>query len=276
VHAVLLKSLPVANPNQLYRLGNEPHCCVWAGYSQDSEFSLVSYELYKQFRDNTKGFEELAAFQAGGTDLGVRRVHTASDAETYLGEFVSGNYFAMFGLTAYSGRVLTPSDDRKDGPLVAVMSYRLWRQKYELDPSVIGDVFIINGKAFTIIGVTPPSFYGDTLRNTPPDFFLPLVTEPVVRGDSSMLKQGDRHWLDLIGRIQTGALAPSIQAEMRVELRRWLRSHIADMDPNERTRLSKQTLYLSPGGAGIISMRKEYEHWLQILMMVSGFVLLIV
>jgi hypothetical protein len=57
VHAVLLKSLPVSNPGQLYRLGKEPQCCVWALYSQGKEFTLVSYELYKHFRDNTKGFE---------------------------------------------------------------------------------------------------------------------------------------------------------------------------------------------------------------------------
>src|ERR1022692_5269689 len=63
---------------------------------------------------------------------------------------------------------------------------------------------------------------------------------------------------------------------MRVELQQWLRSHMGDMDANERIRLPKQTLHLSPGGAGITSMREKYQEWLQILMMVSGFVLLIV
>src|SRR5438874_13661537 len=63
-HAVLLKSLPVAKPDELYRLGKEARCCYLAGYSQDKEFSLVSYDLYKYLRDNTKGFVELAAFPA--------------------------------------------------------------------------------------------------------------------------------------------------------------------------------------------------------------------
>jgi hypothetical protein len=58
-HAVLLKSLPVANPSQLYRLGNTPHCCVWAGYNQGAEFSMVSWELYRYFRENTRGFDHL-------------------------------------------------------------------------------------------------------------------------------------------------------------------------------------------------------------------------
>ena len=74
VHAVLLKSLPVSDPEDLYRLGKETRCCLAGGYSQPGEFSIVSYDLYKYFRDNTKGFVELAAFQAGGDLLlGVRR-----------------------------------------------------------------------------------------------------------------------------------------------------------------------------------------------------------
>ena len=106
-HAVLLKSLTVANPGELYRLGKEARCCYWGGYSQEKEFSLVSYDLYKHFRDNTKGFAELAAFQADDPLLGVRRSGGTEAAQSYPGEFVSGNYFTMFGISAYAGRLLT-------------------------------------------------------------------------------------------------------------------------------------------------------------------------
>jgi predicted permease len=276
VHAVLLKSLPVSNPDQLFRLGKETHCCVWGGYNQENEFSIVSYELYEHFRDNTKGFAELAAFRAGTTRLGVRRAHGSDAAATYPGEFVSGNYFPMFGVSAYAGRALTPADDSPVAAPVAVMSYRLWQQKYGLDPSVIGGTFDLNDKSFTIVGISPPGFFGDTLRNNPPDFFLPLATEPLVQGDSSLFHHKSTHWLDLIGRIRPGVNPSSIEAQMRVELHQWLQAHIGDMDPNERARLPQQTLFLSPGGGGITSMREAYEHWLRILMMVSGFVLLIV
>src|SRR5436309_3246883 len=112
VHAVLLKSLPVANPGELYRLGRESHCCYLAGYSQDKEFSLVSYDLYKYLRDNTKGFSELTAFPAADLLLGVRRAGSSEAAQTYAGEFVSGNYFAMFGIGTYAGRNLTAKDDQ--------------------------------------------------------------------------------------------------------------------------------------------------------------------
>jgi predicted permease len=277
VHAVLLKSLPVSNPDQLVRLGKDPACCVQGGYFRGEDYSLVSYELYTHFRDNTAGFEEMAAFQADGTFLGIRRAHDAHAAESYFGEFVSGNYFSMFGVSAYAGRALTMSDDKPGAVPAAIMSYRVWQQKYELDSSVIGSVFNINGKPFTVVGVTPPGFFGDTLKTMPPDFFLPLATEPLIQGEeSSLLRHADASWLDIIGRLRPGADMRTVEAQMRVELHQWLRSHLSDMYANAQLDIPKQTLYLTPGGAGITTMRQQYEDWLQVLMIASGLVLLIV
>jgi len=275
VHAVLFKSLAVANPGELYRAGKAARCCYFGGYSQENEFSIFSYDLYKHFRDNTPGFAELAAFQAGGELFGVRRAGAAEAAQGYPGEFVSGNYFAMFGVHAYAGRLLAPADDQPGATPVAVMSYRLWQQRYGSDPSVVGALFSLDNKPFTVVGITPPGFFGDKLRSIPPDFFLPLNTEPVV-GAAADPNEVDMHWLDLIGRIRPGADPKAIEADMRVELKQWLRSHWADMSANDRVKFPEQTLFLDPGGAGITAMRDEYQHWLEILMLVSSFVLLIV
>ena len=247
VHAVVLKSLPVANPSELVRLGKESRCCYWGAYDQSKEHSLASYDLYNYFRDHTKELAELSAFSASTHLLGVRRAGGTEPAQSYPGEFVSGNYFATFGLNAYAGRVLTGVDDRPGAPEVAVMSYRLWQQRFGLDPSVIGDVFMVDNKPFTVVGVAPPGFFGDSLRNSPPDFFMPL---------NSSLVAGDLHdqgsaWLELIGRMKPGNERTSIEAEMRVELKQWLLSHWADMNANERANFPDQTLNLSPGGAGI-------------------------
>src|SRR3954466_13257562 len=73
VHAVLLKSLPVTQPDELWRIGKKVHCCNWGGYTQWEEFSLFNNELYNRFKDDTPAFAELAAFQRGSTGLGVRR-----------------------------------------------------------------------------------------------------------------------------------------------------------------------------------------------------------
>jgi predicted permease len=275
VHSVILKSLAVSNPSQLYRLGRETHCCDYGGYQQFKEFSIVSYDLYRYFRDHTKGFEELAAFQAGQSLFGVRRSGRPDAAQSFPGEFVSGNYFAMFGIQPYLGRMLRASDDRPSAPPAAVMSYRLWQQRYESDSSVVGGVFTLDGKPFTVVGITPPGFFGDTLRETPPDFFVPLVAEPLIQGVSHLNRRDD-HWLDLIGRLQPGVSASSVEAQMRIQLKQWLRMNWGAMNAYERAKFPQQTVYLSPGGAGITSMREDYEHWLKILMTVSGFVLLIV
>ncbi|HKT48106.1 MAG TPA: ABC transporter permease [Candidatus Acidoferrales bacterium] len=274
VHAVLLKSLPVANPHELYRLGKESRCCYWDGYSQPEEFSLVSYGLYKYFQDHTPGFAELAAFQADEPLLGVRRSGGTEPAGSYPGELVSGNYFIMLGIRPYAGRLLTADDDRVGAPPVAVMSYRLWQQQYGSDPSVIGGAFNLNDKPFIVVGVTPPGFFGDRLRDTPPDFFLPLGTEPLT-GIGADLDQ-PQAWLNLIGRVRHGIGPSSVEADMRVELKQWLLLHWSEMNANQRARFPEQILFLRPGGAGISSMRDEYQHWLRLLMIVTSFVLLIV
>ncbi len=275
VHAVLLQSLPVANPAALLRLGKESHCCYFNGYSQQGEWSIVSYDLYKYLRDNTKGFFELAAFQDQTPILGVRRSGGSDAAQSYPGEFVSGNYFKMFGIGSYAGRMLTPSDDQPGASPVAVMSYRLWQERYGSDPSILGAIFHLDGKPFTIVGIAPPGFFGDALRNPPPDFFLPLNTEPYVDVEAD-LNHPFEHWLELIGRVQPGANPATVEAEMRVNLKRWLLAHWGEMNTDERARFPEQTLYLSPGGAGITSMREQYQRWLEILMIASGLVLLAV
>jgi predicted permease len=272
VHAVLLKSLPVAKPSELVRIGDREDCCVSGGLRDD--WSLFSYDKYKTFRDGTPGFVELAAFQAGNDLVGVRRIGSNQPAESQRSEYVSGNYFSMFGIGPYSGRVLTPQDDRKGAEPVVVMSYRTWQQKYALDPSVVGATFAINGQPFSVVGITPPGFFGDRLQYTPA-FWIPLANEPLINGSSSILDFPQQDWLDVIGRITPGADVRSIEAHMQVELQQWLLSPVAKVQPEERSLIPKQTLHLSPGGAGVQMMRDEYQAGLHLLMWVSGFVLLI-
>jgi len=272
VHAVLLKSLPVAKPSELVRIGDREDCCVSGGLRDD--WSLFSYDKYKTFRDGTPGFVELAAFQAGNDLVGVRRTGSNQPAESQRSEYVSGNYFSMFGIGPYAGRVLTPRDDRKGAEPVAVMSYRTWRQKYGQGPSIVGTSITINGQPFTVVGITPPGFFGDRLQYTPA-FWIPLANEPLINGSSSILEFPQQDWLDVIGRITPGADVKSIEAHMQVELQQWLLGPVAKLQPGERALVPKQTLHLSPGGAGVQMMRDEYQAGLHLLMWVSGFVLLI-
>ena len=272
VHAVLLNSLPVSKPSELYRVGDQENCCVNGGFQDD--WSLFSYDKYKTFRDNTPGFTELAAMQAGNALLGVRRSGSSEPAQSLLSEFVSGNYFSVFGIGPFAGRVITPQDDRKGAPPVAVMSYRTWRSKFNGDPSVVGSSFLLNGQPFTIIGVTPPAFFGDRLERLAA-FWIPLNDEPIVNGVADILEFPDLDWLDIIGRISPGADPKQIEAHMQVELQQWLLSPVSKLRPGERDAVSKQTLRLSPGGGGVEQLRDEYQSGLHLLMWISALVLTI-
>src|ERR1041385_3213069 len=178
VHAVLLKSLPVTKPGELVRVGNEENCCINGGL-QDN-WSLFSFEQYKQFKEHTPGFKELAAMKAGNSLMGVRWGASNKPSESFRGEFVSGNYFSTFGIPAYAGRMLSPQDDTKGAPTVAVMSFRTWQEKFGGDRSIVGSGFVINAQPVTVVGIAPPGFFGDRVQSNPPSFWLPLTAEPVI------------------------------------------------------------------------------------------------
>ena len=272
VDAVMLKSLPVANPNELYRLGDNDNCCVNGGFQRD--WSLYSYPLYEQLRDHTPEFSQLAAFQAATADLSVRRSGTAGAAEPFVGEFVSGNYFLTFGLRAFVGHLIMSGDDKPGAAPVAVMSYRAWQQHWGGDLSVVGATFTINTMPCTIAGVAPPGFFGDQVRANPPDFWIPLNTEPALNGAGSILKHPGDHWLYAIGRLKPGVKPASVQSEVTLELQQWL-SVQPDIQPRERADLGKQHITVVPGGGGVRNMAQESATGLRLLMVISGLVLLI-
>jgi predicted permease len=273
VHAVMLKSLPVAKPEELVRIGDTVDCCINGGL-QDN-WSLFSYDQFRTFREQIPGFAELAGFQAGRSLFSVRRNGANQASASYLGKFVSGNYFTMFGVGAYAGRMLTNDDDHKGADPVAVISYRAWKEKYGQDPSVVGGAFTINGHPVTIVGVAPPGFFGDQLRQDPPAFWFPLGMEPLLYGATSLLDRADEQWLDIIGRLAPGADPKAMETRAQVVLRQWLMSPVSLVRPEELKLVPKQTLRFSPGGAGVQVLREEYDDGLRLLLWVSGLVLLI-
>src|SRR5499426_2147403 len=278
VHQVMLKSLPVTKPEELWRVGDKIRCCNWGGYTQgnDGNFSLFSYEAYKHFRDNTPEFADLAALQAGNAPLGVRRAGSQGPVDTRNGQYVSGNFFRTLGVNPWIGRLMTDDDDQPGAPPVAVMSYHIWSDKYGADPSVVGASYQINGHLFSVIGVAPPGFYGAKLAGWGmPDIWLPTNTEPLLGGEAQRLKRPNTNWLDILGRVRTGVNPKTLEAKLRVELYEWLASHEPDMEPGEKQTWRQQTLHLIPGSAGTAAMRDQYEAGLKLLLIAAGCVLLV-
>jgi len=274
VHAILLRSLPVANPATLYRVGDLDDCCVNGGFINDNgDFDIFSYDLYRYFQDSTPEFEQLAAFQSGHNNVNVRSGQALAKAE--IAEYVSGNYFSTFGLGAFAGRMLVPSDDQPGATPVAVLSYQAWHINHAGDPRVVGMTFYILNKPFTIVGISPPGFYGDRIDSNPPALWIPLNNEPIIEGETSILKQPDTNWLYVLGRVKPGVEAGSLQAKLSNTLRQWLSTQPAYTLNGAQTEIPKQHVVVTPAGAGVQNMQQEAGNGLHLLMGISGLVLLV-
>ena len=206
VNAVLLKRLPVSDPKSLVRIGDNDDCCVSTGINNDDgDYTFFSTDMYEQLRKNAPEFENLAAMQAGFTyrPVIVRRDGADTQANSVMGEFVSGNYFRTFGLQPRAGRFFTDADDVQGVPMTAVMSFQTWQHDYAGDPAVVGSTFWVNTKAVTVVGIAPEGFFGDRVTSTPPDYYLPIETMETL-ANAPYVNEPRANWLYLVGRVKPG------------------------------------------------------------------------
>ncbi len=276
IHAVMVRSLPVSDPARLYRVGEGDDCCVEGG-PQD-KWGMFSFALYERLKAEAPEFEEVAAFQAGRWRMSVRRQGVDSVAKPLRSEYVTGSYFSTLGVGAFGGRVFTPEDDKPSAPPVMVLSHRAWQTTYGGDASVVGSTFMVEGHPFTVIGVAPPGFFGETLESDPPDVWVPLQQEPMMDADGGLLHQSISAWLRMIGRLRPGASVNGMAPRLTGVLRQWMQNdsgYPANWMPDVIRMLPKQVLSVVPAGAGVAVMKEEYGRSLQILLSVCGLVLLI-
>ena len=278
VNSVLLTNLPVADPKKLVRLGNDSHdCCIGFNAPRDNgNYSIFSTDTYEQLKKRVPEFEELAAMQAGFNyqPIIARRDGTQTEARSVMGEFVSGNYFRTFGLRPQAGRLLRDADDLQGAAPTAVISYETWQHEFAGDPAVVGTTFWINTKAVTVVGVAPGGFYGDRLTSTPPDFYLPIETMPVL-ANSPFVHEPTTNWLYLIGRVKPGVEMGPLQQKVNAVVRQTFATQKVFSTAEGQKDLAKVHVFLTPGGAGIQTLQEDYASHLHLLMLISGLVLLI-
>src|SRR5262245_6026517 len=170
VDAVLLKTLPVKSPEQLVLL---------EAFNQRGERRNFSYKVFEQLRAPTRYFSGVLA--SPGTSR-MEMADPGSGARTEQAEvqLVSGEYFHVLGVNAVVGRTLTNADDLTPGAHpVAVLSYDFWQRRFAGDVSVIGKDLTLKSLPFTIIGVTPPGFFGEAVGSAP-DIWAPLMMQPTL------------------------------------------------------------------------------------------------
>ena len=274
VHAVLIKSLPVADPKTLYRIGDKDDCCVNGGFlNDDGDFDLFSYELYLHLRDAAPEFEQLAAMQSGANNATVRR--GSEPAKSLHSQYVSGNFFTTFGVGPFVGRTLTMADDVQGAPPAMVMSYQVWQSEYGGDPSIVGSTLYVQTQPVTVVGIAPPGFFGDRIRVSPPALWIPISVEPLIERDNTNLHVKESNWLYAIGRVKPGTQIGALQAKLSNSLRVWLATVDEYTQNGGSAIIPKQHVVIAPGGGGIQNLQKETGKGLSLLMAISGLVLLV-
>ena len=276
VYAIMLRPLPVKDPGSLYRLGTKVGDCCMSGGLQ-GEWDLFSTDLYKHFERQTPEFEQLAGFEGRSTRIGVRRPGETGPPRAGRAEFVTGNYFPIFGLKASAGRLLAPSDDQEDAAPATVMSYRTWENYFARDPSIVGTTLTFDGNPVTVVGIAPPDFFGDRLTETPADFWMPLAAEPLLEGATAVLKSPQMHWLYVIGRLKPGVSLAQVQAKVTLELQQWLNSPegATTVGEDDRSKIEKQKTYMIPAAGGVNSFESDATPLLRLLSATAGLVLMI-
>ncbi|MGH9566108.1 MAG: ABC transporter permease, partial [Candidatus Angelobacter sp.] len=174
INSVLLETLPVKDPAQLVVVGDPQ--AVHSRSLGDPRVELFSYPLYRELNSANKVFSGMLASGE------VHRVRVARDADREIssdstGVLVSGNYFSVLGVNPVIGRLLSPEDDaRKAGSPVAVVSYDFWTDKLGSENAIIGSTLRFNNYPYTVVGVAPPGFFGDTIGDKQ-DFWVPVTMQ---------------------------------------------------------------------------------------------------
>jgi predicted permease len=262
VNAVMLRSLPVEDPQALVqlRLGDGP----------DDELNTP---IWEQVRDRQQAFSGTLAYATEPFDLS-----NGGESHPAEGMWVSGDFFHVLGVAPMMGRGLTTEDDRwgggASGP-VAVISYRFWKQHFAADESVLGKTVRLNRQPFVIVGVTPPWFTGlDVDRGY--DVAIPIGCQPILHGGGGPPDEIHHWWLRILGRIAPGQTLKQADDRMRAIAPAILSATLPpDQSAQDQAEYLKSKFLLRPAGLGFSETRQRYRTALLALMASVGLVLLI-
>jgi predicted permease len=264
---VLLQSLPVRSPDQLVAI-------TWVDPKSGANNSF-SYPMYQDLRDRNDVFSGVLA--RSGAQMNV-----SSDGrnDRVRGELVSGNYFEVLGVRPWAGRLFTQDDDRTPGAHpVAVLSYNFWERRFGKDRGVIGRTILVNEHPLTVIGVTPPDFYGTDLSSNT-DLSVPMMMTPVFNPVPKTRLQSRLHqWITLMARRRDGVSLAQAQASLGVLYHQIRESEAqampADTSASDRQDFLALTIQLKEGSQGFQRVQQELRTPLLLLFGATGLVLLI-
>ena len=283
--SVLLRQLPVAHPEELAVLTNpDEHGSTFG--SQGGERGLLAYSEFQYFRDHNDVFSQIFAAdsQLPEVELTIGSASPASQSrkETARVRLVTGDYFNTLGIKPAAGQVFTPEVDRaRGGAPFAVISHAFWKQRFALDPAVLGKTIRIHNTSFEIVGITPPGFFGETV-GVAPDLWLPITMQDAIYPGRDLLTaspQGllNQHlWLQVIGRLKPGITPAQANASLNVSFKRLIESLMGpDVTEAQRREFLDQRLKVQSAARGASTLHAAFGEPLKFLMALVCLVLLI-
>jgi len=262
--SVMLRMLPVQNPEQLVELG------MRTPPSGDGIAHTYTNPIWEQLRDHQDVFSGVIAWSPNQMDLA-----DGGEAQNIQGLYASGGYFAALGVQPMRGRLFTPADDQRGCTGVAVLGNGFWQQHYGGAENAVGSLLRLNGHSFQVVGVTPANFFGTDVGERF-DVAIPICADAVIRGKESFLDRRSTWWLRVMGRLKPGMNVDQATARLNVLAPQIFTAAVpTNWRPEGQQAFMKRTFAPLPGGKGLSRLRRQYERPLEILMVIVGLVLLI-
>jgi macrolide transport system ATP-binding/permease protein len=279
--AILLRSLPVARPEQLAILEwhapkrpvvvrgiNGSARRYGKGGTTSPNFPYAAYEM---LRADGRVFSKLFGY----TYAQPFNVIARGEAESIQGGFVSGDYFSGLGVPPAAGRLIATDDDRPGAPPTVALTYAYWKRRFNGDAGAVGKSILINNLPFTVAGVCAPGFFGVDPQ-TNPAFFLPihamaLVVPNIAAEKTSRFVDNHFYWIEMMGRLQPGVSMARAESALHAQFGAFAANTAAS--PKDAEVLPELTL--EAGGAGLDSLRRQYSKPLYVLMTMVGLILAI-
>jgi predicted permease len=282
INSVLLSSLPVKDPQQLVVL-SDPDAHGMSRGSQDGDRDLITYPEFQDFRDRNQVFTGVLAAQSNNAKLAVALENSGpmGEGSPAFIELVSGTYFPVLGVDAQIGRTFGAEvDNTRDASPVVVISNNFWQSRFGGDRGVIGRRLRIRQTSYEILGVTPGSFFGETVGSAP-DIYVPITMQAEVFPGQDWLSPEKNPvektmWLQVLARLKPGVSLAQAKASVNVTFQQYLQSQLGSGVPeDDRKNFLNQQIALVAGGHGASTVHEQFGQALLILMGVVGLVLLV-
>jgi predicted permease len=266
--ALRLRTLPVADPASLMevRIPPGPRSGTFNGRRPN-----FTYPMWERIRDDQEAFSGVMAW-------GAQRFNTSPTGEVHFveGLYVSGGYFDLLGVRPWMGRLIADADDQRGcGASAAVVSHAYWQRELGGDGSVVGRTITLEGHAFPIIGVTPPSFFGMEVGRRY-DVAIPLCADTVFRDDGGRFDRRSYWWLAVVGRARPGWTLEQADAHVRgISPGLFAATLPPEYGAEEADGYRSFVLRAEPAATGVSNLRGNFEEPLVILLATSGIILVI-